>query len=105
MEFGFNIYVYSPRTTRRKNKSHLGIERVQAFRVRVTTPLQYERNGTAHTADASILSPARGVFAGVRGTACGGPGGLPLGSATHFHSVATATQPAHRLQICPIVHN
>jgi len=26
--------------------------------------------------------------------ACGGPGGLPLGSATHFHSVAIATQPA-----------
>ena len=28
-------------------------------------------------------------------TACGGPGGLPLGSATHFHSVAIATQPVH----------
>jgi len=37
--------------------------------------------------------------------ACGGPGGLPLGSATHFHSVAIATQPMHRLQIRPIVHN
>jgi len=34
--------------------------------------------------------------------ACGGPGGLPLGSATHFHSVAVATQPVHGLQICPI---
>jgi len=33
--------------------------------------------------------------------ACGGPGGLPLGSATHFHSVAIATQPVHRLQIRP----
>jgi len=37
--------------------------------------------------------------------ACGGPGGLPLGSATHFHSVAIATEPVHRLQICPIVNN
>jgi len=37
--------------------------------------------------------------------ACGGPGGLPLGSATHFHSVAIETQPVHRLQIHPIVHN
>jgi len=37
--------------------------------------------------------------------ACGGPGGLPLGSATHFHSVAIATQTMHRLQIRPIVHN
>jgi len=30
------------------------------------------------------------VFAGMR-SACGGSGGLPLGSATHFHSVATTT--------------
>jgi len=37
--------------------------------------------------------------------ACGGPGELPLGSATHFHSVAIATQPVHRLQIRPTVHN
>jgi len=29
------------------------------------------------------------------GTACGQSGGLPLGSATHFHSVARATQPVH----------
>jgi len=31
------------------------------FRVRVITPPQYGRNGTAHAAGASILSPARGV--------------------------------------------
>ena len=37
--------------------------------------------------------------------ASGGPDGLPLGSATHFHSVAIATQPVHRLQIRTIVHN
>jgi len=36
------------------------------FRVRVTTPPQYGRNGTAHAAGASILLPARGVFAGMR---------------------------------------
>jgi len=30
-----------------------------------------------------LVSLARGVFAGMR-SACGGPGGLPLGSATHF---------------------
>jgi len=84
------------------------------FRVRNTTPPQYGRNGTAHAAGASILSPARGVFAGMRSVvvcvcgmcaACGGPGGLPLGSAAHFHSVAIATQPVHRLQIRPTVHN
>jgi len=52
----------------------LGIERVYkhvlsmyslTFRVRVTTLPQYGRNGTAHAADAT-LSPARGVFAGMR---------------------------------------
>jgi len=79
------------------------------FRVRVTTPPQYGRNETAHAAGASILSPARGVFAGMRSVlvrqACGGPGGLPLGSATHFRSVTIATQPLHRLQIRPIMHN
>jgi len=36
------------------------------FRVRVTAPPQYERNRTAQAAGASILSPARGVFADMR---------------------------------------
>ena len=36
------------------------------FRARVTTPQQYGQNGTAHAAGASMLSPARGVFAGMR---------------------------------------
>jgi len=36
------------------------------FRVRVATPLQYGRNGTAHAAGASILSPARAVFTSMR---------------------------------------
>jgi len=79
------------------------------FPVRVTTPPQYGRNRTAHAAGASMLSPARGVFAGMCSLhvrhVCGGPGGLLLGSATHFHSVAIATQPVHWLQIRPIVHN
>ena len=80
------------------------------FRIRVTTPPQYGRNGTAHAAGASILSrgessPACVVCVCGMRAACGGPGGLPLSSATHFHSVAIATQPVHRLQICPIVHN
>jgi len=44
-------------------------------RVRVTTPPQYGRHGTAHTAVASILSPAKGVFTSMRSVrvrhACG----------------------------------
>jgi len=59
----------------------------------------------AHASGASILSPVRGVFAARMRSACGGPDGLPLGSATHFHSVAIATQPVHRLQIRATVHN
>jgi len=35
------------------------------FRIRVTTPTQYGLNGTAHAASASMLSPERGVFAGM----------------------------------------
>jgi len=49
----------------------------------ITTPPQYGRNGTVHAAGTSTLSLARGVFVGMR-SACGGPDGLPLGSATHF---------------------
>jgi len=45
------------------------------FRVRVTIPPQYGRNGTAHAVGASMLSPARGVFAGMHSVrvrhACG----------------------------------
>ena len=51
------------------------------------------------------FSPACGVCVCRMRAACGGHGGLPLGSATHFHSVAIATQPVHRLQIRPIMHN
>jgi len=36
------------------------------FRARTTTPPQYGRNGTAHAAGAPMLSPARGVFDGMR---------------------------------------
>jgi len=76
---------------------------------RVTTPPQYGRNVIAHAAGVSILLPVRGVFVSMRSVrvrhACGGPGGLPLGSATHFHNVTIATQPMLQLQIRPIVHN
>ena len=53
------------------------------------------------------FSPACVVCVCCMHAACGGPGGLPLGSATHFHSVAIpiATQPVQRLQIRPMVHN
>ena len=58
-------------TTHRANTSMYSL----TFRVRVTTPPQYGRNGTAHAAGASMLSPARGVFAGMRSVrvrhACG----------------------------------
>jgi len=68
------------------------------FHVRVTTPTVWTKwNGLV--AGVSILSLARGVYADMR-SACGGSGGIPLGSA-----VAIATQPVHRLQIRPIVHN
>jgi len=81
------------------------------FRVRVTTPRSmdemerrtqqarpfYRRRGKS--------SPAYVVCVCGMRAACGVPGELPLGSATHFHSVDIATQPVHRLQIRPIVHN
>jgi len=94
---------YAQKTRHRASTSIYSL----TLRVRGTTPPHYGRNGTAHAAGASILSPARGVFAGMRSVpaACSGPGGLPLGSATHFHSVAIATQPVHRLQIGPTVQN
>jgi len=77
------------------------------FRVRVTTPRSVDEM-ERRTQQTRRCYRRRGesVFASMR-SACGvqWPGGLPLGSATHFHSVAIATQPVHRLQISPIVHN
>ena len=71
-------------------KSKVKVTRDKKNRCALTTPPQYGRNGTASLqitsrkpAGALILSLVRGVFAGMLG-ACGGPGGLPLGSATHF---------------------
>jgi len=71
------------------------------FRVRVTAPPQYGRNGTV-----------RGVFASTRSVrvrhACDVRWAwriTGLDSATHFHSIAVATQPVYQLQIRPIVHN
>ena len=99
--------------TTKVTRTHTSITRHRAsrsmysltFRVRVTTPQQYVRNGTAslqvrrfyHRRGES--SPACVVCVCGMHAACGGPGGLPLDSATHFHSVAIATQPVHRLQI------
>jgi len=78
------------------------------FRVRVATPAQYGRNGTASLQITSHKQQARRFYrwcvrAYVVRAACAGPGGLPLGSATHFHNIATATHPMHRLQIRAIV--
>jgi len=82
------------------------------FRVRAATPAQYGRNGTAslqitsHTPNLHVdFIVGACVRACVVRAARAGPGGLPLGSATHFYNVAIATHPVHRLQICPIVHN
>jgi len=77
---------------------------------RVATPTQYGRNGTASLQITSHTQQARRVYrwcvrACVVRAACAGPGGLLLGSATHFHNVAIATHPVHRLQIRPTVHN
>ena len=76
------------------------------FRVRVTTPRSMD--GMERR-----MQQARGFYrrrgesspACIVRAACGGPSGLPLGCAMHFHSVAIATQPVHRLQIRPIMHN
>ena len=79
------------------------------FRIRVTTPLQYARNGTAHAAGASSLSLARGVLAGMRSEwhcvrrtvgLVDYRWALPC-----ISSVAIAMQPVLQLQIRPIVHN
>jgi len=81
------------------------------FRVRVTTFPQYGRmelrvqQARRFYRRRGESSPACVVCVCGMRAACGGPGGLLLGSATHFHSVAVATQPVHRLQIRPIVHN
>jgi len=73
------------------------------FRVRVATPAQYGRNGTASLQITSHTQQAcrfyRWCVRACVHSACAGPGGLPLGSATHFHNVAIATHPVHRLQI------
>jgi len=77
------------------------------FRVRVATPAKYGQNGTASLQITSHTPNLHVDFitgACVR-SACTGPGGLPLGSATHFHNVAIATHPVHQLQIHLIVYN
>jgi len=79
------------------------------FRVRVTTPLQYGRNGTAHAAGVSIILPANGVFAGMRSAWHCVRRAVGLAdyrwALPRISSVAIATQPVYRLQIRQIVHN
>ena len=76
-------------------------------RSRCNTPAVWTKWNGAHSRRVHCI--VRGVFAGMRTVRvrhmCGGPGGLPLGYAMHLHSVAIATQPVQRLQICPIVRN
>jgi len=78
------------------------------FRIRITTPRSMDEMEW-HMQQARRCYRRRGESSPAcvcdMHAACGGPGGLPLGSATHFHSVAIATQPVHWLQIRPIVHN
>jgi len=81
------------------------------FRVRVTTPpaVWTKWNGARRrrvhfvAGEESLRRHAYTCVCGMR-AACGGPGGLPLGSATHFHSVAIATQLVHR-EPCRIYAN
>jgi len=74
-------------------------------RIRVATPAQYGRNGMASLQITSHTQQARRFYNWCERAACAGLGRLPLGSATHFHNVAIAMHPMHRLQIQPIVHN
>ena len=78
------------------------------FRVHVTTPAVWMKWNGARSRTVNFIAgegSLRRHAQCVRRAVCGGHGGLPLGSATHFHSVAIAMQPVHRLQILPIVHN
>jgi len=96
--------LFTGRTRHRASTSMYSL----TFRVRVASPKQYGRNGTASLQKTSHTPNLHVDFiagACVVRAACAGPGGLPLGSATHFHDVAIATHPVHRLQIRPVVHN
>jgi len=79
------------------------------FRVRFTTPPQYGRHGTAHAAGTLTLSLARGVFAGMRSAWHCVRRVVGLAdyrwALPRISSVTTSTQPVHRLQTRPIVHN
>jgi len=75
----------------------------------ITTSPQYGQNRKAHAAGASILSRVRGVFAGMRSAWHCVRRAVGLADYSWalpcISSVAIATQPVHRLQIRPIVHN
>jgi len=79
------------------------------FRVRVTTPRSMDEMERPRCRCVDFIA-GEGSFRLHAYSACGGPRGLPQGSATHMalpriSSVAIATQPVHQLQIRPIVHN
>ena len=75
-------------------------------RSRYNTPAVWTKLNGARSRQVDFIAGERSLrrmaHACVVRAACGGRDGLPLGSATHFHSVATATQPVHRLQIRPL---
>jgi len=82
------------------------------FRLRVTTPPQYGRNGTAalqitsHTQQARRFYRWRGSLRRHASCVRRAVGLVDYRFALpRISSVAIATQPVHRLQIRPIVHN
>jgi len=77
------------------------------FCVRVTTPTVWTKWNGARSRRINVIAGkgSQSLPACVVRAACSVPGGLLLGSATHFNSVAIATQPVHRLRIRQIVHN
>ena len=97
--------------SRRRRRRNRRVELVLAnvLRSRYNTPAVWTKWNGARSRRVDFIagegSLRRTPHACVVRAACGGPDGLPLGSATHFHSVAIATQPVHRLQIHPILHN
>ena len=100
------IFLFQPAVPSQNKTRHRASTSMYSriYRVRVTTPPAVWTKWSG-ARSVSMLSPVRGVFAGMHSVhvrhacgmcaACGGPGGLPLGSATHFCSVAIATQPVH----------
>jgi len=77
------------------------------FHVRITTPMQYGENGTAHAAGMLMLALAREVFAGMCSAwhcvRCAVGLADYRWALPQISSFVIATQPVHRLQIRPIL--